>query len=178
MWRGALFSTVLGTEIPGPGTIYFNQTLHFLRPVGLRDTVTVARKDGTNHIATFDYAAINQRDESSSMASPKSLLLPEPENHHYRRRIQTAGFAALRTAVVHPVETISLLGAIEAAQAKGIVPVLVGPEAKIRAAADQAKLDPAGYELVSTEHSMRQPLRWPRSRATSRWMRNERKPPR
>ena len=33
------------------------------------------------------------------------------------------------------------------------MPVLVGPEAKIRAAADQAKLDLAAYELVPTEHS-------------------------
>ena len=28
MWGGALISTVLGTEFPGPGTIYIDQTLH------------------------------------------------------------------------------------------------------------------------------------------------------
>jgi len=33
----------------------------------------------------------------------------------------------IRTAVVHPVDTDSLLGAIEAAKANLIIPVLVGP---------------------------------------------------
>ena len=33
MWGGALISTVLGTEFPGPGTIYISQTLRFSRPV-------------------------------------------------------------------------------------------------------------------------------------------------
>jgi len=41
MWGGALISTVLGTQFPGPGTIYIDQTLHFSRPVGLGDTITV-----------------------------------------------------------------------------------------------------------------------------------------
>ena len=29
MWGGALISAVLGTELPGPGTIYISQDLHF-----------------------------------------------------------------------------------------------------------------------------------------------------
>jgi phosphate acetyltransferase/phosphate butyryltransferase len=42
MWGGTLISTVLGTLLPGPGTIYLAQSLRFLRPVCLGDTVTVA----------------------------------------------------------------------------------------------------------------------------------------
>src|SRR5579883_3515922 len=41
MWAGALISTVLGTRLPGPGTIYLSQDLRFRRPVGVGDTVTV-----------------------------------------------------------------------------------------------------------------------------------------
>ena len=41
MWGGALISTVLGTQFPGPGTIYIDQSLHFSRPVRLGDTLTV-----------------------------------------------------------------------------------------------------------------------------------------
>jgi phosphate acetyltransferase/phosphate butyryltransferase len=41
MWSGALISAVLGTELPGPGTIYVDQSLHFHRPVRLGDTITV-----------------------------------------------------------------------------------------------------------------------------------------
>ena len=65
----------------------------------------------------------------------------------------TKGLEPIRTAVVHPVDTVSLLGAVEAARAKLIVPVLVGPEHKIRAAAAQAQLDLSPYEIVATEHS-------------------------
>ena len=73
--------------------------------------------------------------------------------HHQALIQQAQGLAPIRTAVVHPVDTVSLLGAIEAAKQKLIVPILVGPEAKIRAAAAQAKVDLSPYELVSTEHS-------------------------
>lgn len=72
----------------------------------------------------------------------------------YRRLIErTRGLAPLRTAVVHPVDRLALQGAIAAAREGLIVPVLVGPEAKIRAAAQAAALELAGYEIVSTEHS-------------------------
>ena len=59
----------------------------------------------------------------------------------------------LKTAVVHPVDEASLMGAIEAAREDLIEPVLVGPEAKIRRAADAAGIDIDGYPIVSTEHS-------------------------
>ena len=74
--------------------------------------------------------------------------------HHHQALIEKSrGLAPIRTAVVHPVDTVSLLGAIEAAKEKLIIPILVGPETKIRAAAKQAKLDISAYELVPTEHS-------------------------
>lgn len=41
MWGGALISSVLGTRLPGPGTIYLEQSLSFRRPVAPGDTVTV-----------------------------------------------------------------------------------------------------------------------------------------
>ena len=173
MWGGALISTVLGTELPGPGTIYLAQTLRFKKPVGLGDTVTVtvkvAQKHDDHHRVTFDCAATNQRGETviegvAEVIAPiekisrERVVLPEVEfrqrGRHYERMIQqTKGLEPIRTAVVDPVDTVSLLGAVEAAKAQLIVPVLVGPEAKIRAAADQAKLDLSPYELVPTEHS-------------------------
>ena len=85
-------------------------------------------------------------------------MLPDVElrrkGRQYERLVEmTHGLDPIRTAVVHPVDTPSLLGAIEAARAKLIVPVLVGPEHKIRAAAAQAELDLAPFEIVATEHS-------------------------
>ncbi len=40
MLVGGLFSGVLATQLPGPGTIYLSQSLRFTRPVHLGDTVT------------------------------------------------------------------------------------------------------------------------------------------
>ncbi|QBM17161.1 (R)-specific enoyl-CoA hydratase [Marinobacter sp. JH2] len=41
MWSGSLISAALATVMPGPGTIYLDQTLSFKRPVKLDDTLTV-----------------------------------------------------------------------------------------------------------------------------------------
>ena len=60
---------------------------------------------------------------------------------------------AVRTAVVHPVEHNGLMGAVEAAERGLIEPILVGPEAKIRATADKFQLNIDGYELIDVEHS-------------------------
>lgn len=40
MLTASLISTVLGTRLPGPGTIYLSQGLRFTAPVYLGDTVT------------------------------------------------------------------------------------------------------------------------------------------
>jgi phosphate acetyltransferase len=86
------------------------------------------------------------------------ILLPEIELRQKGRRYETLiamtrGLVPITTAVVHPVDTPSLLGAVEAARANLILPVLVGPETKIRAAAAQTGLDLSPYEIVATEHS-------------------------
>ena len=64
-----------------------------------------------------------------------------------------AGLPAVVTAVAHPCDAVSLAGAVEAAVAGLIEPVLVGPPAKIRAAADVAGLDISKFRLVSAPHS-------------------------
>jgi phosphate acetyltransferase/phosphate butyryltransferase len=78
----------------------------------------------------------------------------EPGSLRYRRLIDmTKGMPPLRMAVVHPVDGPSLNGAVEAAREGLIVPVLVGPRARIEAAATAAGLDISAFELVATEHS-------------------------
>jgi len=79
----------------------------------------------------------------------------------------TRGLDPIRTAVVHPVDTPSLLGAVEAARAKLITAVLVGPEHKIRAAAAQAGLDLAPFEIIPTEHSSTSGRHGPRRQGRS-----------
>jgi phosphotransacetylase len=57
------------------------------------------------------------------------------------------------SAVAHPCDESSLKGAIEAAEAHLIRPVLVGPEARIRSVAEQFELNIAPYRLIDTPHS-------------------------
>ena len=57
------------------------------------------------------------------------------------------------TAVAHPCDESSLTAAVEAAEAALIVPILVGPEAKIRAVAEQFGLDIRPHRLVDAPHS-------------------------
>lgn len=59
----------------------------------------------------------------------------------------------IRTAVVHPVDHNSLVGAVEAAEQGLIQPILVGPESKIKAAADENKLNIDPYEIIDVPHS-------------------------
>jgi phosphate acetyltransferase len=61
--------------------------------------------------------------------------------------------APVLTAVAHPCEEASLAGAVEAAAAKIIKPILVGPEARIRALAATLGLDISGLQLVDQPHS-------------------------
>lgn len=64
MWSAALISRLLGTALPGPGTIYLAQTLQFLRPVHLGDelrvTATVTAKDDSSGHVTLDCEIRNQ----------------------------------------------------------------------------------------------------------------------
>ena len=65
----------------------------------------------------------------------------------------SAGLDPVRCAVVHPCEAGSLQGALEAGEAGLIIPVLIGPEARIRQVAAQIGADISGIELVTTPYS-------------------------
>jgi len=173
MWGGALISTVLGTQLPGPGAIYLAQSLRFRRPVGVGDTIVVTAKvsemNEDKHRVTLECQAVNQCGEvvisgtaeviaPTEKISRERVTLPEikllEKGRHFRHLIDmTRGLFPITTAIVHPVETTSLLAAQEAAEANLIIPVMVGPEAKIRAAAEQAQIDISQFDKVYTEHS-------------------------
>ncbi len=172
MWGGSLISTVIGTQLPGPGTIYLGQTLRFRRPVGLGDvltvTVTARAKDATKHRIEFDCQCVNQDGEvvitgAATVIAPTEKIrrprtvLPQvrmADRAHLHRLLAAASEPdPVRTAIVHPVDRPALLGVVEAARAGLIVPVLVGPAARVRAAAEAAAVDIRAFELVDVEHS-------------------------
>ena len=173
MWGGSLISAVLGTELPGPGTIYLNQSLNFHKPVGLGDMitvrVTVKEKHDKGYRVTLACECINQNGEividgDATVIAPTKkvrrprVLLPEVHLHEtgaqYQRLIAaTRDLDPIRTAVVHPCDTISLIGALEAAKNDLIVPVLIGPKKKIQAAAEEANYDINAIDIIDVPHS-------------------------
>jgi phosphate acetyltransferase len=79
----------------------------------------------------------------------------ERKHEKYERLIaHCKELAPATAAVAHPCDESSLRGAVEAAELGILKPILVGPRAKIEAAAAQAKLDISGYELVDAPHSV------------------------
>ena len=64
-----------------------------------------------------------------------------------------AAHAPIRTAIVHPCDAVTLRGAMEATRMRLILPVLIGPAARIAAAAAQAGEDLTGIEIIATAHS-------------------------
>jgi acyl dehydratase len=68
MLTASLISSVLANKLPGEGTVYLSQTLKFVAPVYLDDTVTarVTVKDVREDkpIATLETVCVNQRNET------------------------------------------------------------------------------------------------------------------
>jgi len=62
-------------------------------------------------------------------------------------------FEPIVTAVAHPCEKTALEAAIDAAARGLIVPILVGPEAKIREVAREGGIDIGSYRIVDAPHS-------------------------
>lgn len=172
MWGGGLISAVLGTELPGPGTVYLGQSLRFERPVGIGDvitaTVTVAEKKAEGYVLVLDCRCVNQNAETiitgqAKVRAPcekirrRRMALPDVRvatHDGFRRLIeQTLGGEPLPTAVAHPCSAAALAAAVDAAAARLIDPILIGPEKRIRAAAEEAGKDISAFRLVPADHS-------------------------
>ena len=88
---------------------------------------------------------------TSSVAAHQGKAQPHAK---YERLIARAkGVEAPKTLVVHPCDETSLRGAIEAAEAGIIVPILVGPAQKVAAVARANKLNIDAVELIDVPHS-------------------------
>ena len=174
MWSGSLISTVLGTQFPGPGTILVDQTLHFARPVTIGDTITikitVRQKFAHNEHILFDCVCTNQENlqvvkgtaevlaPSEKISRIQEIHIPEvhidDKHERYEHMLdRVKGLEPIPTAVAHPCDAESLKGPVIAFQEGIIEPILVGPESKIRAVAEENGLDLRGIRIVNAKHS-------------------------
>ncbi len=86
-------------------------------------------------------------------AGPVAVADPNPHTKYNRLIEQARAGKPPSMIVAHPCDETSLRGAMEAAEEGLIVPVLVGPKAKIQATADACKLDISACDVVDAPHS-------------------------
>jgi phosphate acetyltransferase len=86
--------------------------------------------------------------------SEATSLFPDVRHEKFERLVARAQRQTpIATAVAHPCDEVSLSSAVEAARLKLIVPILVGPAARIREVAERAGLDISSFEIVDAQHS-------------------------
>ena len=174
MWGASLLSTVLGTQLPGPGTIYLGQTLKFLHPVTIGDlltvTVTVIKKNPNKCIVELDctctlankivaisgvatVVAPTTKVKREKVALPEMVLKEHRHVWYDYLMSLNKGFPLLKTAIVHPLDQESLEGAVMSAEAGIIEPILVGPKDKIAALAKELQLNISPYKIIDAKHS-------------------------
>ena len=86
------------------------------------------------------------------VVAPTTRLRREVPEHRLEGLLERCrGLKPMLTGVVHPCSAEALAGAVEAAEAGLIVPVLFGPEADMRRIAVATKLDLSGCRIVTTE---------------------------
>jgi phosphate acetyltransferase/phosphate butyryltransferase len=174
MWGAALISAVLGTRLPGPGTVYLGQTLRFHGPARVGDTLTIAVKvtgrDEATHGLVLDCQCTNQEGktvisgEATVIAPTERIARPRGTLPEVRVSLQHGNdlvrlleyvrpLPQIKIAVVHPCDAVSLSAALDAHAAGLIEPVLVGPRARLEAIAQKENLNLAGIRIEDVPHS-------------------------
>lgn len=172
MLTAGLISGVLGTKLPGPGTVYLGQDLKFRAPVNPGDvvtaTVTVVELRPEKTQVVLDCTCTNQDGKEvisgkatvlapTEKVSRPAMTLPEVRllRHSFLRDLlakATSG-KAMPTAIAYPCDEVSLLAATEAASRGLIDPILVGPEQLIRDTAAKYKMDISKFRIVPAQDS-------------------------
>jgi phosphate butyryltransferase len=164
MWVGSLFSAVIGNLLPGPGTLYEAQSLRFHDRARIGDTLAITvrvqalRPPASVVLATrverggeliadgvAEVLAPSKR-ESVDAASLPGLTV-QRHRHVARLMAACADLPAMPTAIVAPEEDSALLGALAAARAGLIVPILLGGETRIRDLAASLGADLSGIAI-------------------------------
>ena len=171
-WTAMLFATLAGTSLPGLGSVATRIETHWHQPVALNVPITVHGEVREKHADTglvLLYCRAVDPTGAEIASGFVEVLAPTVKQRYASKELpkiqmryqdqlealiqQCEGLPALGCAVAHPCSPDALRGVIEAAQQGLITPILIGPEAKIRAIAESEALDIAPYRLVASDHS-------------------------
>lgn len=167
-----LISGVLGTRLPGPGTVYLSQDLKFRAPVSPGDaitaTVTVVALRPEKAQVVLDCVCTNQ--DGKEVLSGKAIVLAPTEKikrpavmlpevrllrHDFLREllVKASSGKPMPTAIAYPCDEVSLLAATEAAARGLIQPILVGPTKLIRDVAAKYQMDISAFQIIEAADS-------------------------
>jgi phosphate acetyltransferase len=168
----AMIAGLLNRRLPGPGSAIVGTQFRYAGTCYVGDTltatVTALSKHPEGHRVEFACRCVNQTGEVladgvAMVAAPTQRIayanVSTPEmilrrNDGFVKLFKRcAALPPVTCAVVHPCDADSMLGALEAARRGMIVPVLIGPEAKMRAVAGAEGVDLSPYQIVGVEHS-------------------------
>lgn len=168
-WIGALISSVLGNDLPGPGTVYLSQNFRFLGRAHAGDRLTIKVRltgKGEDRKVTFD-TWVELEDGTRIVEGEAEVVAPNVpasidaddvpglsvQRHvHFDAMLSDAEpLDPIPTAVVAPEEANSLGGALLAQEHTIITPILIGNRDKIQAAADELGKDISGFEMIHVE---------------------------
>lgn len=168
----ALISTLINTVFPGTGSIILDLNVKYPNPIYLGDDITATIKvinkhteDDTillecNCLSQFNqiviYGEIHVKTPKEKFKRIRNLTTNSgfKENNLYQKLLEiNKASSPLVTAVIHPVDELSLKGAIAAAKEKIIIPIFVGPQQKILKMATSLGIDLTNHKIIPTKHS-------------------------
>jgi phosphate acetyltransferase len=157
----AILTALVGSALPGPGSSIRSTTVQVrgALPIDavLTAQVVVREKRADERLVILagqcsDPAGRLVATAVLEVVAPTTRLQRQVAEHRLDGLIERChGLKPMLTGVVHPCSADALAGAVEAAEAGLIVPVLFGPEAELRQIADRAHLDIAKCRIVATD---------------------------
>lgn len=176
LWSAGLISAVLGTKLPGPGSIYLNQTLSFRRPVKIGDTiraeVMVSKLDPEKKRVLLACKCINQNQETvtvgeAEIIAPAEKLIKEVKELpqievidsgarllHFVDKARQYKDIQFKIAVVYPINEEPIEGCILAAEQGIMEPVFIGPKDIMENVAKKIGKDITKYECIDVPTSV------------------------
>ncbi|MBU6381117.1 MAG: bifunctional enoyl-CoA hydratase/phosphate acetyltransferase [Betaproteobacteria bacterium] len=169
LFIASLVSAVLGTQLPGAGTLYRRQLLEFherahageeligkvvvlekLADGGVRLQTTVHRVSDHALILSGEALVSAPLQRIETNVSLPGLVVQR--HRHFERLLETVRpLKPLPMAVVCPTEANALEGALLAWHQSVIVPILIGPATAIRRVADALGEDLSGLDIVDVQ---------------------------
>ena len=155
----ALFSSLAQSQLPGPGSAICSITLDMklpIKPGTAKTTLTVKSKRPERGTVLLDGLCADESGIVIASAvveveAPRSKLRRSTDAHRLDGLLEECrGLKPMVTGVVHPCSAGALAGAVEAADAGLILPVLFGPGQELKDIAEKAKLDISRFEVINT----------------------------